>query len=95
MAVKSFSLTVTTTAQQITTTDTDIMKGTTLWIHNHEHNNNHSIYIGGSDVTTANGLHIPAQETLGPIFIQTHESIYIISDTAEGAAVSIFQVGAA
>jgi hypothetical protein len=32
-------------------------------IHNHEHNQNHEIYIGGPDVTLANGMHAVATET--------------------------------
>jgi len=32
-------------------------------IHNHEHNQNHEIFIGGSDVTLTNGMHAVATET--------------------------------
>ena len=39
-------------------------------IHNHEHNQNHEIYLGNSGVTLANGMHAVATQTsiitLGP-----------------------------
>jgi hypothetical protein len=33
-------------------------------VHNHEHQNNHDVYIGGSAVSESNGLHIPETETV-------------------------------
>jgi hypothetical protein len=32
-------------------------------IHNHEHNQNHEIFIGGPDVTLTNGMHAVATQT--------------------------------
>jgi len=50
-------------------------------IHNHEHSSNSTIYIGGSDVTTSNGIH--AQATLtSQITIGPGDSLWAISDTA-------------
>jgi hypothetical protein len=34
-----------------------------ICIHNHEHNQNHEIYVGGPDVTLANGMHAVATQT--------------------------------
>ncbi len=50
-------------------------------IHNHEHSSNSTIYIGGPDVTTTNGIH--AQATLtSQITIGPGDSLWAISDTA-------------
>lgn len=50
-------------------------------IHNHEHASNSTIYIGGADVTTSNGIH--AQATLtSQIEIGPGDSLWAISDTA-------------
>jgi hypothetical protein len=32
-------------------------------VHNHEHNQNHDIYLGNADVTVSNGMHLVATET--------------------------------
>jgi hypothetical protein len=32
-------------------------------IHNHEHNQNHEIFVGGPDVTLTNGMHAVATST--------------------------------
>lgn len=51
-------------------------------IHNHEHSKNSTIYIGGPDVTTSNGIH--AQATLtSQITIGPGDSLWAISDTAD------------
>lgn len=51
-------------------------------IHNHEHSSNSTIYIGGPDVTTSNGIH--AQATLtSQITIGPSDSLWAISDTAD------------
>lgn len=48
-------------------------------IHNHEHSQNVTVYIGGSDVTTANGIH--AQSTLtSQITIGPDDELYAIAD---------------
>lgn len=48
-------------------------------IHNHEHSNSVSVYIGGSDVTTSNGIH--AQSTLtSQITIGPDDELYAIAD---------------
>ena len=48
-------------------------------IHNHEHSSSVSVYIGGSDVTTSNGIH--AQSTLtSQITIGPDDELYAIAD---------------
>jgi SAM-dependent MidA family methyltransferase len=32
-------------------------------VHNHEHNQNHDIFLGNADVTATNGMHLVATET--------------------------------
>jgi hypothetical protein len=50
-------------------------------IHNHEHSSNSTVYIGGGDVTVANGIH--AQATLtSQITLPPGDALYAISDTA-------------
>jgi hypothetical protein len=49
-------------------------------IHNHEHNQNHEIFLGNSEVTLANGMHAVATQTsiitLGP-----NDDLYAITNT--------------
>jgi hypothetical protein len=49
-------------------------------IHNHEHNQNHEIFLGNSGVTLANGMHAVATQTsiitLGP-----NDDLYAITNT--------------
>jgi len=48
-------------------------------IHNHEHSNNVSVYIGGTDVTTSNGIH--AQSTLtSQIALGPDDELWAIAD---------------
>jgi len=52
-----------------------------ICIHNHEHNSSGVVYVGGPDVTIANGLH--AQATLtSQMTLQPGDSLWAISDTA-------------
>ncbi len=45
------------------------------------HSSSGSLYIGGSDVTTSNGLHMPNNTTL-EIFVPTNETIYAITTSS-------------
>jgi hypothetical protein len=45
------------------------------------HSSSGSLYIGGSDVTSANGLHMSNGETL-EIFVPTSETIYAVSSSS-------------
>ena len=51
-------------------------------IHNHEHSSSGEVFIGGSDVTIANGIH--AQATLtSQMTIEPGDSLWAVADTAE------------
>lgn len=50
-------------------------------VHNHEHANNHDIYLGGSAVTVSTGLHVLETETL-EIFIAAGDLLYACANTS-------------
>jgi hypothetical protein len=50
-------------------------------IHNHEHNQNHEIFIGGSDVTLTNGMHAVATQT-GTVQLLPMDELYAIANVA-------------
>ena len=47
-------------------------------IHNHEHNQNHEIFIGGSDVTVDNGMHAVATQT-GQVQLLPGDELFAVS----------------
>jgi hypothetical protein len=49
-------------------------------IHNHEHNQNHDIFVGGPDVTITNGMHAVATET-NTVQLLPSDELYAISAT--------------
>jgi hypothetical protein len=49
-------------------------------IHNHEHNQNREIFIGGPDVTLTNGMHARATET-SIIQLLPMDELYAIADS--------------
>jgi hypothetical protein len=50
-------------------------------IHNHEHSQNREIFIGGSDVTLANGMHAVATET-GVVQLLPGDELYAIANNS-------------
>jgi len=48
-------------------------------IHNHEHNQNHEIFIGGSDVTLTNGMHAVATAT-GQVQLMPGDELFAIAN---------------
>jgi hypothetical protein len=50
-------------------------------VHNHEHSLNKEIFIGGADVTVANGMHAVAKETSAVQLLPGDELYAITSDT--------------
>jgi hypothetical protein len=48
-------------------------------IHNHEHNQNHEIFIGGPDVTLENGMHAVATAT-GKVQLLPMDELYAIAN---------------
>jgi hypothetical protein len=47
-------------------------------VHNHEHNQNHEIFIGNSEVTVDNGMHAVATQT-GQIQLLPGDELYAIT----------------
>lgn len=48
-------------------------------LHNHEHANNHEIFLGPAGVTTATGLHLIHSETL-QLNVAAGDELYAIAD---------------
>jgi hypothetical protein len=91
MAASSRAVTVTTTATRLdsTTDDADGPFGQGLAIYN---NGSATIYLGGSDVTTANGSPVPAG-TWGPGF-EMHQQDELYAIVASGTVeVRVLEVG--
>jgi hypothetical protein len=61
-----------------------------ICIHNHEHNQNHEIYVGGSDVTLANGMHAVATET-GVLQLLPGDELYAIANQASNLRILVVQ----
>ena len=49
-------------------------------IHNHEHSQNREVFVGGSDVTLANGMHAVATQT-SVIQLLPMDELYAIADS--------------
>jgi len=50
-------------------------------LHNHEHANNHDIFINGPGVTTTTGLHLPHTETI-QFNVAAGDTVWAIADGA-------------
>jgi hypothetical protein len=50
-----------------------------ICIHNHEHNQNHQIFVGGPDVTLENGMHAVATAT-GTVQLLPMDELYAIAN---------------
>jgi hypothetical protein len=48
-------------------------------IHDHDHTSNDDVFIGGADVTIANGLHLPKTETIS-IQVDAGDSLFAVAD---------------
>lgn len=91
--ILSRSFTVTTTRQQITLFDDDLIAGTTIWLYGEYHGSSSKIAFGGADVTLANGMHLYGGEKFGPIHLSHGEALYVISDSEAGLDLRILQAG--
>ena len=60
-------------------------------IHNHEHNQNHEIFLGNENVTVTNGMHAVAKET-SIITLPPNDELYAITSTAGGCNLRIMVV---
>jgi hypothetical protein len=50
-------------------------------VHNHEHANNHDIYLGGSAVTVSTGLHLLETDTV-EIYLAAGDLLYACANTS-------------
>ena len=71
----SQQFTVGTTAVLVVAAD-DIPR--TVYLH---HDSNQTVWLGGSNVSSANGLHFPKEATMA-VFVPQGQTIYAISDAA-------------
>jgi hypothetical protein len=62
----------------VTTSPTLVVAADNIPRHCYLHSSSGALYIGGSDVTSDNGLHMPNNTTL-EIFVPTNETIYAIT----------------
>ena len=57
-------------------------------IHNHEHNQNHEIFVGGPDVTLTNGMHAVATAT-GTLQLLPGDELFAIANQASNIRVLV------
>ena len=91
MAIKTKATALTTTRATITLADTDITSKGECWVMNLEATGGASVWIGGADVTVANGFTVLPQQTHGPIELKNNETLYGITNAAGGATVRVLQ----
>ena len=76
MTMKSEQITASLTAVRILDDD-----NTNRHVYFHD-DSSHPIYLGGSDVTTSNGLKVP-KNTLFEIFVPANSELWAVSDNAD------------
>lgn len=59
-----------------------------ICIHNHEHNQNHEIFVGGPDVTLTNGMHSVATST-GVLQLLPGDELFAIANQASNIRVLV------
>ena len=84
MTMKSEVVTVGLTAVRILTAE-----NTTRHVYFHD-DSSHPVYLGGSDVTTANGLEVNKNASLC-IVVPANEELYAVSDNAEQTISILYQ----
>ena len=84
MTMKSEQLTVGQTAVRILETE-----NTNRHVYFHD-DSSHPVYLGGSDVTTSNGLHIP-KDSLFELFIPANEELWAVSGHADQSVSILYQ----
>lgn len=88
--IRNSAFSVATTPVALTIGDSITADGMVLWIHNHDHQNKHEIYLGDANVTASTGFGVGGEETLGPIGLAPGETVYAISEQAGGVPVRVF-----
>jgi hypothetical protein len=84
MTMKSEQLTVGLTAARILQTE-----NTNRWVYFHD-DSSHPVYLGGSDVTTSNGLEVP-KNTLFQLYIPANEELWAVSANADQSVSILYQ----
>jgi hypothetical protein len=68
-------------AVTVTTEPTLVIAADNIPRHCYLHSSSGSLYIGGNDVTAANGLHLPNNATI-ELFVPSNETIYAITSSS-------------
>jgi hypothetical protein len=84
MTMKSKQITVGLTAVQVLAAD-----NTHRHVYFHD-DSSHPVYLGGADVTTSNGLHIPKNALL-ELFVPANESLWAVSGNADQTVSILYQ----
>lgn len=84
MTMKSEQLTIGTSAARILT-----VENTNRHVYFHD-DSSHPVYLGGSNVTTSNGLHIP-KDALLEMFIPANEELWAVSTHADQTVSILYQ----
>jgi hypothetical protein len=84
MTMKSEQLTVGQTAVRILETE-----NTNRHVYFHD-DSSHPVYLGGSDVTTSNGLEVP-KNTLFELFMPANEELWAVSSNAAQSVSILYQ----
>jgi hypothetical protein len=86
MAIKTFSYDLLTGVRTLVVGASTSVQH--VCIHNHEHNQNHEIYVGGPDVTLANGMHAVATET-SVLQLLPGDELYAIANQASNLRILV------
>jgi hypothetical protein len=68
-------------AVTVTTEPTLVIAADNIPRHCYLHSSSGSLYIGGNDVTDANGFHLKNGESI-ELFVQTNETVYAITSSS-------------
>jgi hypothetical protein len=86
MAISSGQITVGTTAVQVDGTFNSMWR-----IHIHNNDNTDTLFIGGSDVTTSNGLQLPKLDSI-ELQMNAGDTVWVLSSKAGHAMSWLKQV---
>lgn len=87
MPLKHNLITLTDTAQLVTTNDNMVQE---IHLHNHTKSSNEYIYIGGPDVTINNSIHLDPGESK-VIRLRPGDELYALSDPS-GLKLGVLQI---
>ena len=90
MAIKSFQYTLAQNVRQVICPPST--QPQEVHVHNHEHGSNKMLFVGGSDVTAANGHHVFAESDIR-VTLHPSQSLYGFTDESGGIDVTVLCVG--